>query len=175
VKPFFPPPPKAEAPYRKGASRVVDDDEPEKPELVATRPEPPPAPPAPGTKVPKSALGSLVHVPKRELGSGPTNPLLLALVKWPRPFGGVLFFVSAFLFYAGARSIVAGDWVVRRALTMRGLALFAGAGLWIALWGLVFDDEKSEVPTWWWVGLALFAIGGAISYDMWLDVIRDRM
>jgi hypothetical protein len=175
VKPFFPPPPKAEAPYRKGATRISDD-APEKAAIVATRPEPP-EPPDPSEASASARRKAETARLARAIGPLPVtrNRFWAAFLDHPRMFGAVAFVTFAALFVGAVYLKQFSFQPYRRSGGLIVLALFAGAALWLALWGVAFNDEKGDIPLWWWGGLALFALGGAASHEMWLGVIRDRM
>jgi len=173
VKPFFPPPPKAEPPYRKGASRVADD-APQKVEVVASRPEPPELPGITEAVRRKAETARIA----REVAPLPItrNRFWAALLDHPRLVGAVAFVVFGALFAVAVYFRQSIFWHRRRGGgPLMFLALLAGAGLWLALWGIPFDKDRGDVPIWWWGGLGVFGIGSAATSDMWKMVLLDHL
>ena len=167
-KPFFPPPPKTEPPYRKQAPRIVDI-EPSKPAVVASRPEPPQAeeprrPSRPSKPAPKIEPVSAVLGARRGHPGGGGNAIMVLFAKYPRRTG-LGFFVLFGGFYANA----VHSWVHATAFggrayrpgTLVVTCALATIGLWFLLFGVAFDDAKEEIPLWWWAGLIGFGIAGA--------------
>lgn len=168
--PFFPPPPKAEIPYRAPAPRAPDytppAPRPETPKVTVTRADPPKPLPAHTAR----ALGEAISRGKPLRGTKYTeNPLLHLLARWPRRTAFALLLVFGGNFLAGVHSLAElyteGEaWITKPIYMHLFVGLAAGAA-WIVACGIPYDDENERLPGWFVMGFFAVAIGAAAAKD----------
>ena len=173
--PFFPPPPKAEPPYRAPAPRAPSTPvEPPKPKITVSRAEPP--------KQPAPAARPLEHgdraaaykfIPEGRKYTG--NPLLQALARWPRPTALVLLVVFGGNFLLGVDSLAElyteGEAWVTKPFYMHLFAGLAAGAAFIVACGIPYDDENERLPAWFVLGFFAVAIGAAAAKDQIVSLL----
>ncbi|NUO48388.1 MAG: hypothetical protein HOV80_05980, partial [Polyangiaceae bacterium] len=177
--PFFPPPPKAEPPYRAPAPRAPSTPvEPPKPKVTVSRPEPPkqPAQTARTLEVgDRAAAYKFVRAGELAGRKHTDNPLLQALVRWPRPTAFVLFALFGGNFLSGVHSLAelfteGQAWVTKQFYMHLFAGLAAGAAFIVAC-GIPYDDEKERLPPWFVMGFFAVAIGAAAAKDQIVSLL----
>lgn len=164
--PFFPPPPKAEPPYRRAAAPGLDAPAEKKSATVVSRPEPPKEPKKREATPPKGRTAEASGIARpRSSGPSATNPLIHLLVRWPRLTGLVLAVIFGASFVGGVDSLnqlrETGRAYVYRPGVMNLFAALTAASLWFAIFGIGWDDERDALKSWWLLGLASAAIAAA--------------
>ncbi|NUO50806.1 MAG: hypothetical protein HOV80_18290 [Polyangiaceae bacterium] len=177
--PFFPPPPKAEAPYRAPAPRAPSTPvEAPKPKVTVSRAEPPKEPAKTERKLEVGDRAAAYKFTREGALAGrkyTDNPLLQSLAGRPRPTALLVFVIFGGNFLAGVHSLAKlyteGQAWVTRPVLMHLFAGLAAAAAFIVVCGVPYDDENDRLPAWFVLGFFAVAIGAAAAKDQIVSLL----